>query len=82
MFVDHGLLRRGEAEQVEQDFVAATGVAQHVVEASSTFLDALAGVGDPETSAKTNGRDFIRVGDRGSSDRPRSALGPPCDHHA
>jgi GMP synthase (glutamine-hydrolysing) len=61
VFVDHGLLRKGEAEQVEQDFVAATGVDLHVVEASKTFLDALAGVTDPETKRKTIGREFIRA---------------------
>ena len=34
VFVDHGLLRKGEAEQVEQDFVAATGVSLKVVDAA------------------------------------------------
>jgi len=61
VFVDHGLLRKGEAQQVETDFVAATGVDLHVVEASKTFLDALAGVTDPETKRKTIGREFIRA---------------------
>lgn len=61
VFVDHGLLRQGEAEQVEQDFVAATGVDLHVVEASKTFLEALAGVTDPETKRKAIGREFIRA---------------------
>jgi GMP synthase (glutamine-hydrolysing) len=61
VFVDHGLLRKGEAEQVEQDFVAATGVDLHVVEASKVFLDALAGVTDPETKRKAIGREFIRA---------------------
>ncbi len=60
VFVDHGLLRQGEAEQVERDFVAATGVDLVVVEASGTFLDALAGVTDPETKRKIIGREFIR----------------------
>src|SRR5665647_2482097 len=49
VFVDHGLLRQGEAEQVEQDFVAATGVELVVVDAAETFLAALAGITDPET---------------------------------
>jgi GMP synthase (glutamine-hydrolysing) len=61
VFVDHGLLRKGEAEQVEQDFVAATGVDLHVVDASKTFLEALAGVTDPETKRKAIGREFIRA---------------------
>ena len=61
VFVDHGLLRSGEAEQVEQDFVAATGVRLKVVDAQQRFLDALAGQTDPETKRKTIGREFIRV---------------------
>src|SRR5690606_4959768 len=60
-FVDHGLLRAGEAEQVEQDFVASTGVRLMVVDARQRFLDALAGITDPETKRKTIGREFIRV---------------------
>ncbi len=61
VFVDHGLLRSGEAEQVERDFVAATGVRLMVVDAQDRFLDALAGVSDPEDKRKTIGREFIRV---------------------
>ena len=61
VFVDHGLLRKGEAEQVERDYVAATGVDLHVVDASKRFLDALAGITEPEQKRKTIGREFIRV---------------------
>jgi GMP synthase (glutamine-hydrolysing) len=61
VFVDHGLLRAGEAEQVERDFVAATGVRLKVVDAQGRFLDALAGRTDPEEKRKTIGREFIRV---------------------
>ncbi len=61
VFVDHGLLRAGEAEQVETDFVAATGVQLKVVDARARFLDALAGVSDPEEKRKIIGREFIRV---------------------
>ncbi|MFC7406502.1 glutamine-hydrolyzing GMP synthase [Georgenia alba] len=61
VFVDHGLLRAGEAEQVEQDFVAATGVNLKVVDASETFLAALQGVTDPEAKRKIIGREFIRT---------------------
>ncbi|MBX9244673.1 glutamine-hydrolyzing GMP synthase [Actinotalea ferrariae] len=61
VFVDHGLLRKGEAEQVETDFVAATGVQLKVVDARERFLGALAGVTDPETKRKIIGREFIRV---------------------
>jgi GMP synthase (glutamine-hydrolysing) len=61
VFVDHGLLRAGEAEQVERDFVAATGVQLKVVDARERFLAALAGHSDPETKRKIIGREFIRV---------------------
>ena len=61
VFVDHGLLRQGEAEQVEKDFVAATGVQLKVVDAKERFLNALAGVTDPEEKRKIIGREFIRV---------------------
>jgi GMP synthase (glutamine-hydrolysing) len=61
VFVDHGLLRQGEAEQVERDFVASTGVSLHVVDAQDRFLSALAGVSDPEQKRKIIGREFIRV---------------------
>ena len=61
VFVDHGLLRQGEAEQVERDFVAATGVDLKVVDAQARFLEALAGMTDPEQKRKAIGREFIRV---------------------
>ncbi|MFL6074305.1 MAG: glutamine-hydrolyzing GMP synthase [Mycobacteriales bacterium] len=61
VFVDHGLLRAGEAEQVERDYVAATGVRLEVVDAADRFLAALAGVTDPEDKRKIIGREFIRV---------------------
>ena len=64
VFVDHGLLRKGEATQVEQDFVAATGVALHVVDAADVFLAALKGVTDPEEKRKIIGREFIRAFER------------------
>jgi GMP synthase (glutamine-hydrolysing) len=68
VFVDHGLLRKGEAEQVERDFVAATGVDLHVVDAEKRFLDALAGVRDPEEKRKVIGREFIRVFEAAEAD--------------
>ncbi|WP_405088633.1 glutamine-hydrolyzing GMP synthase [Microbispora sp. NBC_01389] len=61
VFVDHGLLRKGEAEQVERDFVEVTGVKLRVVDASERFLKALSGVTDPEEKRKIIGREFIRV---------------------
>jgi GMP synthase (glutamine-hydrolysing) len=61
VFVDHGLLREGEREQVEKDYVASTGVRLITVDAADTFLDALAGVNDPEQKRKIIGREFIRA---------------------
>ena len=61
VFVDHGLLREGEAEQVKQDFVAATGVDLVVADERERFLGALAGVTDPEEKRKIIGREFIRT---------------------
>lgn len=61
VFVDHGLLRKGEREQVQNDYVAATGVRLVTVDAEDTFLDALAGVTDPEEKRKIIGREFIRA---------------------
>lgn len=61
VFVDHGLLRTGEAERVEHDFVASTGVHLVVANEQDRFLSALAGVSDPETKRKIIGREFIRT---------------------
>jgi GMP synthase (glutamine-hydrolysing) len=61
VYVDHGLMRKGETEQVERDFVAATGVDLKVVDAEKQFLDALEGISDPEEKRKIIGREFIRV---------------------
>jgi GMP synthase (glutamine-hydrolysing) len=60
VFVDHGLLRQGEAEQVERDFVASTGVQLVVIDAKAQFLNALKDVTDPEEKRKIIGREFIR----------------------
>ena len=61
VFVDHGLLRQGEAEQVKTDFVDITGVDLVVADERDRFLGALAGVTDPETKRKIIGREFIRT---------------------
>ncbi|MFI6363383.1 glutamine-hydrolyzing GMP synthase [Nocardia sp. NPDC050630] len=60
VFVDHGLLRAGEREQVQQDFVAATGAKLVTVDAVDKFLGELKGVTDPEEKRKIIGREFIR----------------------
>ena len=61
VFVDHGLLREGEAVQVEKDYVAATGVDLMVVDVREKFLNALTDVTDPETKRKIIGTEFIRT---------------------
>lgn len=76
VFVDHGLLRKGEADQVERDFVAATGVRLVVVDARRRFVDALAGVTDPEAKRKVIGREFIRV----FEDAARSVVADAGEH--
>ena len=86
VFVDHGLLRAGEREQVEKDFVAATGARLHTVDARERFLTALAGVTDPETKRKTIGREFIRVFEAATAEVAHTAstagsAGAPPDGH-
>ena len=61
VFVDHGLLREGEAKQVKEDFVEITGVDLVVADESERFLGALEGVSDPEEKRKIIGREFIRT---------------------
>jgi len=77
VFVDHGLLRKGEAEQVERDYVAATGVDLKVVEASEQFLGFLAGVVDPEQKRKIIGREFIRTFEAAEREVVAAAVGAP-----
>ena len=60
VFVDHGLLREGEKDQVERDYVAATGIRLVTESAEDVFLEALKGVSDPEQKRKIIGREFIR----------------------
>lgn len=60
VFVDHGLLRAGERDQVQRDFVAATGARLVTVDAEARFLEALSGVSNPEGKRKIIGREFIR----------------------
>ena len=77
MFVDHGLLRKGEREQVENDFVASTGANLVTVDETDAFLSALKGVTDPEKKRKAIGNEFIRSFERAVagvlSDAPEGA---------
>ncbi|MES2305975.1 MAG: glutamine-hydrolyzing GMP synthase [Gemmatimonadota bacterium] len=61
IFVDHGLLRLNEREQVEQTFRRNLGIDLRTVDASKEFLSDLAGVTDPETKRKLIGHRFIDV---------------------
>lgn len=61
VFVDHGLLRKGEVEQVKHDFVAATGIKLITVDAADDFLEALKRVSEPERKRKIIGEKFIRT---------------------
>jgi GMP synthase (glutamine-hydrolysing) len=61
VLVDHGLLRKGEAEQVVANFREGLGIKLVHVDARERFLARLAGVDDPETKRKIIGEEFIRV---------------------
>ncbi|TDW16043.1 GMP synthase (glutamine-hydrolysing) [Kribbella kalugense] len=61
VYVDHGLQRAGESEQIEKDFVAAIGIRLEAIDAEEQFLTALAGVTEPEQKRKIVGREFIRT---------------------
>jgi GMP synthase (glutamine-hydrolysing) len=73
VFVDHGLLRKGEAEQVVETFEGVFHVPLVHVQAQERFLAKLAGVTDPETKRKIIGEEFIRV----FEDEARSIGNPP-----
>lgn len=64
IFVDTGLLRRGEGEQVVQTFQHALGMKLVAVRAVEEFLEALAGVTDPQAKRKIIGEKFIRIFER------------------
>ena len=61
IFVDHGLLRKNEAEEVEKVFANRKDINFIKVDASKRFLDKLKGISDPEKKRKIIGEEFIRV---------------------
>ncbi len=61
VFVDNGLLRLNEAEQVMDTFAENLGVKVNHVDAAGRFLSHLAGVSDPETKRKVIGREFVHI---------------------
>lgn len=64
IFVDHGLLRRNEAQQVMETFARNLHVKVVMVDAAELFLRRLAGVTDPEEKRKIIGEEFIRTFER------------------
>lgn len=64
IFVDHGLLRKGEAEEVVRVFRDEQGMDLVAVDASELFLEKLVGVTEPERKRKIIGEEFIRVFER------------------
>ena len=73
VFVDHGLLRHGEAEVVEEAFGRYSDAQLVVIDAADRFLDKLAGVTDPERKRKIIGGEFIRVFEEAARDHAGDA---------
>ena len=61
IFVDNGLMRRGEADRVQNVFASQLGVNLIFVDGTERFLAALKGVSDPEVKRKAIGEEFIKV---------------------
>ncbi len=61
VFVDHGLMRKGEAEEVNKVFGEQFGIKLITVDAERRFLERLKGITDPETKRKAIGAEFIKV---------------------
>ncbi|NIP80766.1 MAG: glutamine-hydrolyzing GMP synthase [Gemmatimonadetes bacterium] len=73
IFVDTGLLRKGEREGVERTFRRHMGIRLEVIDAAEEFLAALDGVTDPETKRRVIGERFIRVFERAADAAGRGA---------
>jgi GMP synthase (glutamine-hydrolysing) len=70
VFVDTGLLRQSEADQVERTFRAEFGIDLHHVKAADRFFEALSGVLDPEEKRKIIGGLFIEIFEEVAADLP------------
>jgi GMP synthase (glutamine-hydrolysing) len=68
IFVDHGMLRLNEREQVERTFRSHLGIDLRTIDATDLFLSDLAGVTDPETKRKKIGHRFIDVFEQAAKD--------------
>lgn len=77
VFVDHGLLRQGEADDVIDTFERAHGIRIVAVNAAEQFLSDLAGVADPEIKRKRIGHRFVRVFEDEAARLVRDDPGPP-----
>ena len=87
VFVDHGLLRKGEVEQVKHDFVAATGIKLIAVDAADDFLEALKGVSEAGAQAQDHRREVhshlregAAAGHRGGRRRGQGGQVPGAGH--
>ncbi|MCA0407417.1 MAG: glutamine-hydrolyzing GMP synthase [Proteobacteria bacterium] len=78
VYVDHGLMRKGETEQVVGLFRDHYNIPLVAVDASETFLSALDGVSDPEVKRKTIGRLFIEVFEREANKIAHDGKGAPA----
>jgi len=74
IFVDNGLLRKGEADEVVRTFGEGIGLSLRPVDASDRFLDALEGVEDPERKRKIIGEIFVRVFEEAAREIPGVAF--------
>jgi GMP synthase (glutamine-hydrolysing) len=70
IFVDHGLLRKGEAEQVRNEFAEAFGIRLIYADVSERFLNRLRGITDPEQKRRIIGDEFVRVFEQYASGIP------------
>jgi GMP synthase (glutamine-hydrolysing) len=73
VFVDHGLLRHGEAEQVAEAFGRGSSARLVTVKAADRFLERLAGVTDPEAKRRVIGAEFIRAFEEAAREHARDA---------
>ena len=79
MFIDSGLMRKGEPEEVAATFGRHFGIPLQTVRAGDRFLEALKGVTDPEAKRKIIGNLFIRVFEEEAENSAISPFGPGND---
>ena len=78
VYVNHGLMRKNESQEIERAFGAATGGARLImIDAEEDFLTALHGVSDPETKRKIIGERFIRTFEQAQADIVAESVNDP-----